>query len=77
MICVDNSAFFEVLFLEWRGVLTLHLSKTSSCQVPYLDDYHNYLTSDTKQLSLVMRKPVFGVCDQVRLKLACSASEAS
>ena len=27
-------------------------------------------------LSLVMRKPVFGVFDQVRLKLACSATEA-
>ena len=26
---------------------------------------------------LVMRKPVFGVCDQVRLKPACSAKEAS
>ena len=28
-------------------------------------------------LSLVMRKPVFGVCDQVRLKPACSADETS
>ena len=24
-----------------------------------------------------MRKPVFGVCDQVRLKRACSATETS
>ena len=23
-----------------------------------------------------MRKPVFGVCDQIRLKLACAATEA-
>ena len=29
------------------------------------------------QLSLVTRKPVFGVCDQVRLKPACSVIEAS
>ena len=29
------------------------------------------------QLSHVTRKPVFGVCDQVRLKLTCSASETS
>ena len=29
------------------------------------------------QLSLVMRKPVFGVCDEVRLKQACSTTEAS
>ena len=28
-------------------------------------------------MSLVTRKPVFGVCDQERLKPACSASEAS
>ena len=27
--------------------------------------------------SYVMRKPVFGVCDQVRLKPACSAVETS
>ena len=29
------------------------------------------------QLSLVTRKPVFGVCDQVRLTQACSATETS
>ena len=34
-------------------------------------------TSEIHQMSLVMRKPVFGVCDQIRLQLACSASEAS
>ena len=28
-------------------------------------------------LSLVMRKPVFRVCKQVRLKLACSAAETN
>ena len=28
-------------------------------------------------LSLVTRKPVFGVCDQLRLKPACSATETS
>ena len=27
-------------------------------------------------MSLVSRKPVFGVCDQVRLKPACAATEA-
>ena len=29
------------------------------------------------KLSLVMRKPVFGVCDQLRLKPSCSADETS
>ena len=28
-------------------------------------------------MSLVMRKPVFGVCDKVRFKPACSATETS
>ena len=28
-------------------------------------------------MSLVTRKPVFGVCDQVRLTLACYGTEAS
>ena len=28
-------------------------------------------------MSHVMRKPVFGVCDQLRLKPACSADETS
>ena len=28
-------------------------------------------------ISLIKRKPVFRVCDQVRLKLACSATETS
>ena len=31
----------------------------------------------TGYMSLVMRNPVFGVCDQVKLKSACSATEAS
>ena len=26
------------------------------------------------QMSLVMKKPVFGICDQVRLKPACEAT---
>ena len=47
-----------------------------------LDNDQRTLTSGTyispcTHLSLVTRKPVFGVCDQVRLKLACFISEAS
>ena len=30
-----------------------------------------------KDMSLVTRKPVFGVCDQVKHKPACAATEAS
>ena len=32
---------------------------------------------DKAYMSHVTRKPVFGVCDQLRLKQACSASETS
>ena len=38
---------------------------------------HVFDTVPYFQVSLVMRKPVFGVQDQVRLKPACSATEAS
>ena len=38
----------------------------------------NYCTgTHHSDMSHVTRKPVFGVCDQVRLKPACSATEAS
>ena len=34
-------------------------------------------TADLNHLSLVTRKSVFGVCDQLRLKPACSGDETS
>ena len=34
------------------------------------------LTNPFKKLSLVTKKTVFGVCDQVRFKPACAATEA-
>ena len=46
--------------------------------------FHNQLLLElsldpfnTSHMSLVTRKPVFGVCDQGRLKLICAATEAS
>ena len=36
-----------------------------------------YLSDHLYEMSLVTRKPVFGVFDQVRLKPLCSAKEAS
>ena len=44
--------------------INVHSCISSSSQVHYL------------QMSLVTRKPVFRVCDQVRHKLACTATEA-
>ena len=49
----------------------------------YVDEFQNnkihfHLSEMTRyHMSLVTRKPVFGVCDQVRLKPACSATETS
>ena len=37
----------------------------------------NVSTNDKRHLSLVTRKPVFGVFDQVRLKSASAAAETS
>ena len=39
--------------------------------------YTVYIYLYEYNVSLVMRKPAFGVSDQVRLKPACSATEAS
>ena len=38
---------------------------------------HELLDARDTKMSLVTRKPVFGLCDQLRLKLACSADETS
>ena len=42
--------------------------KTLSCE---------HWIQDLVYLSHIMRKPIFGICNQVRLKLACSATETS
>ena len=44
---------------------------TTECQ------YANHKMKESIHLSHVTRNPVFGVCDQVRLKPVCSATEAS
>ena len=53
-----------------RGLL---LCFTINLEVASSDNRINW----TIYLSLVMRKCVFGVCNQVRLKPACSATETS
>ena len=44
-------------------------------QSSFCPDGHE--TETSRQMSLVTRKPVFGVFNQVRLKPACAATEAS
>ena len=60
---------FETLasFCSWTGCFESNLVHISE----------DRFTHDVTQMSLVTRKPVFGVCDQLRLKPACSATETS
>ena len=39
--------------------------------------FHHYNTQTYLEMSQVTRTSVFGVCDQLRLKPACSATETS
>ena len=55
------------------GLLTTRITHSLQFAVSDL----NSSTDDPIQMSLVMRKPVFGVFDQVRLKSVCSATETS
>ena len=58
------------------------LHKLGSCLEPKQTNKQSitfyFIETIDKQvnLSLVTRKPVFWVCDQVRLKLACAGTEA-
>ena len=55
-------------FMTQSTLLNIY-SVPCSAQTPFWECiFHNYL-------SLVTKKPVLGVCDQGRLKLACSATE--
>ena len=47
------------------------------CEAHALLDTKSVLYTTNLHLSLITRKPVFGVFDQVRLKPACAATEAS
>ena len=51
----------------------MHIFEYLIFEMNMMEGYH---TQVQKGMSLVTRKPVFGVCDQARLKPACSASEA-
>ena len=64
-LCIKQCAFFQTMqnfMLMLFNIWTATLSYHASGSIIYM--------------SLVTRKPVFGVCDHVRLKPARSASEA-
>ena len=52
--------------------------KNGLVQLKMMDESNRHICSWVNlHMSLVTRKPVWGVCDQLRLKLACPASEVS
>ena len=62
----DSSRFVD----PWRSV-----DKTVTVQLKDIKRERNTIAKN--DMSLVMGKPVFGVCDQVRHKTACAATETS
>ena len=72
----------EVLFDDGKGSIFQESlkwldSKQEHLQLSGALALGNFARSGTDHLSHITRKPVFGVCDQVRLKPACSAKETS
>ena len=66
---VLNSVIFECPF-SYAKISVLNLGK-------YLTIKHDCNPRPWLQVSLVTRKPVFGVSDQLRLEPVCSATETS
>ena len=50
-------------------------SARSLSERPPSSVYHDYTTTTSRYMSLVVRKPVFGVFNQVRHKPGCTATE--
>ena len=84
-IAVDSSSRRERWFNEYKRNLDVSISNNVnlSLRISRCQRINNFLYlfsvpwSCTYNMSLITRKPVFGVSDQVRLKPACSATEAS
>ena len=71
--CLPNSIQFELIYFIsiWTSQNLLKI-RTFLCIRK-----RNKLFDHPSYMGWVTRKPVFGVCDQVRLKLTCSATETS
>ena len=68
--------FVNKLLAVWEISVLIILQKCIQYFIVVLKDSDRFCQANCK-LSLVGRNPVFRVCDQVRHKLACSATEAS
>ena len=73
--------FFQLgIFMHWLGKIDIFGIGNGALFQPQIKANKNTGYGDPNEvnrvknyLSLVMRKPIFGVCDQVSLKPACSA----
>ena len=61
----------------WSGVFLLRSSQSVCFWLKMSEITLKGRKTPKNHMSLVTRKPVLGVCDQVRLKPACSAIETS
>ena len=74
--------FFQKLWWTLE-IIRLDIKQQSDQGLQYLPSFGCFTQCQTTlmkhhyDMSLVSRKPVFGVCDQGRLKPACSATEAN
>ena len=80
MFIFGASEFFQVHEKNIKQGFTVNTSLfiKSLCQLNSLCEHlytHKALTTHQIDMSLVLRKPVFGVSDQVRHKPGCTSSE--
>ena len=87
---LDIASIHIILSKQWTIKVLIRLQGCADWSVPLLFAYGirpakqcckvpdiHYIYWNLNKLSHVTRKPVYGVCNQVRLKLASSATEAS
>ena len=74
-VCWEHTHFVGFVMLRLISALHLHCMSRSFIRDARFGFFE--IITVTFQNSHVMRKPVFGVFDQVRLKPACAATEAS
>ena len=74
---VCDAWLLEVEELKWTFVHPFYGGQSEISESCLLSPIMQQVLKEVlKKVNLVTRKPVFGVCDQGRLKPACAATEA-